>query len=143
MAYEKTEWKNGDTITAEKLNHMEDGIENNANGVFIVRKVKSTGEEPGDYHLNKTFGEIRSAFESGKIIVEYNYDFEEEQNQIGVSYKILEFDYNAYFYSSDDDGYGYSGYVGGYSIDSYFEEPPTSLEEVLIRLDASYPYVTD
>lgn len=26
MAYEKNTWTNGDTITAEKLNHMEDGI---------------------------------------------------------------------------------------------------------------------
>lgn len=26
MAYEKQTWKKGDTITAEKLNHMEDGI---------------------------------------------------------------------------------------------------------------------
>lgn len=27
MAYEKQEWKTGDTITAEKMNHIEDGIE--------------------------------------------------------------------------------------------------------------------
>lgn len=26
MAYEKQTWNKGDTITAEKLNHMEDGI---------------------------------------------------------------------------------------------------------------------
>lgn len=26
MAYEKQTWSKGDTITAEKLNHMEDGI---------------------------------------------------------------------------------------------------------------------
>ena len=28
MAYEKQTWQTGDTITAEKLNHMEDGIKN-------------------------------------------------------------------------------------------------------------------
>ena len=28
MAYTPTEWRTGDTITAEKLNHMEDGISN-------------------------------------------------------------------------------------------------------------------
>ena len=28
MSYTPTEWKNGDTITAEKLNHIESGIEN-------------------------------------------------------------------------------------------------------------------
>ena len=35
MAYEKTEWKSGDTITAEKLNKIEDGIENNSSGLII------------------------------------------------------------------------------------------------------------
>lgn len=29
MAYEPTEWKNGDIITAEKLNKIENGIANN------------------------------------------------------------------------------------------------------------------
>lgn len=28
MSYEKQTWKCGDSITAEKLNHMEDGIAN-------------------------------------------------------------------------------------------------------------------
>lgn len=32
MAYEKQEWKCGDSITAEKLNHMEDGIANAGRG---------------------------------------------------------------------------------------------------------------
>jgi len=32
MAYEKQTWANGDVITAEKLNHIEDGIENGDNG---------------------------------------------------------------------------------------------------------------
>ena len=32
MSYTPTEWKNGDTITAEKLNKIEEGIEENQNG---------------------------------------------------------------------------------------------------------------
>lgn len=32
MAYNPTEWKCGDTITAEKLNKMEDGIANAGGG---------------------------------------------------------------------------------------------------------------
>lgn len=28
MAYEKQEWKCGDVVTADRLNHMEDGIAN-------------------------------------------------------------------------------------------------------------------
>lgn len=26
MSYEKTTWQTGDTITSEKLNHLEDGV---------------------------------------------------------------------------------------------------------------------
>lgn len=31
MAYEKYTWERGETITAVKLNHLEDGVENNDN----------------------------------------------------------------------------------------------------------------
>ena len=34
--YIKTEWKNGDIITAEKLNHIEDGIANISGGTKII-----------------------------------------------------------------------------------------------------------
>ena len=34
MAYEKQTWTCGETITADKLNHMEDGIEN-CGGVLV------------------------------------------------------------------------------------------------------------
>ncbi len=33
MAYTKTTWKTGDTITANLMNHMEDGIYNNSTGL--------------------------------------------------------------------------------------------------------------
>lgn len=32
MAYEKQTWECGETITAEKLNHIEDGIESASSG---------------------------------------------------------------------------------------------------------------
>lgn len=35
MAYIPTEWKNGDVITAEKLNNIEEGIEENSNFKLI------------------------------------------------------------------------------------------------------------
>ena len=53
MTYEKTEWQNGDIITAEKLNNMEDGIANA--GVLVVRLSISTNT------LNKTWQEIYDA----------------------------------------------------------------------------------
>ena len=46
MSYTKTTWQNGDTITAEKLNHIEDGVENlsnNSNILLLVQWGKRNG----------------------------------------------------------------------------------------------------
>ena len=40
MSYEKQTWTTGDTITAEKLNHMENGIENNNNRRQNMNEIK-------------------------------------------------------------------------------------------------------
>lgn len=55
MAYEKQTWATGDTITANKLNHMEDGI---ASGVLAVNL-----ENPSEHTmvLDKTWQEIYDA----------------------------------------------------------------------------------
>ena len=37
MAYEKQTWQCGETITADKLNHMEDGIANSGGGGAVYR----------------------------------------------------------------------------------------------------------
>lgn len=36
MSYEKQTWVTGETITAEKLNHMEDGIAGSGKALYIV-----------------------------------------------------------------------------------------------------------
>lgn len=68
MAYEKNIWANGDTITAEKLNHMEDGIAEGGSGggfVFITTD--------GYWMPLVTLGEIRRIYASGNIpIANYN-----------------------------------------------------------------------
>lgn len=67
MAYEKQEWKCGDTVTADKLNHMEDGIESaNSGGTVELSKIKLgtaqglvngivSAETPGAYFFNGGF----------------------------------------------------------------------------------------
>lgn len=45
MAYEKTEWKNGDTITAEKLNKIESGVKDNENGWEVENEYELILEE--------------------------------------------------------------------------------------------------
>lgn len=36
MAYEKQTWACGDTITADKMNHIEEGIENASSGGVAI-----------------------------------------------------------------------------------------------------------
>ena len=64
MSYDKQTWVNGDVITAEKLNHIEDGISGSGGSNALICEY--------DYnvrHTNKTFGEIKDAFLSGKTVL--------------------------------------------------------------------------
>lgn len=62
MAYEKQTWATGDVITAEKLNHMENGI--GESGYFECT-ISNVGI---DWSCDKTISEILEAFKSGKNI---------------------------------------------------------------------------
>lgn len=59
MSYSPTTWANGDTITAEKLNKMEQGIA--GGGVFWVADNEAI--------LNKTWQEVANAYDAGSLIV--------------------------------------------------------------------------
>ena len=64
MAYTKNTWADGDIVTSEKLNHMEDGIASGEN-VFIVGGV-TLGEDKASLGgtLDKTWQEIHDAMQS-------------------------------------------------------------------------------
>lgn len=47
MSYNKTTWSTGDTITAEKLNKIEDGVAN-SNGVFYINVIED-GTDPSTF----------------------------------------------------------------------------------------------
>lgn len=64
MSYTPTQWQTGDTITAEKLNNMESGIEN-ANELFVINRVTTGGVTTCD----KSLDEIRAAIDAGKVCV--------------------------------------------------------------------------
>lgn len=69
MAYEKQTWECGDAITAGKLNHMEQGIEDVGNDLPSYKV--SFYVEPSDQGTilcDKTFDEIVEAFEQGKLV---------------------------------------------------------------------------
>lgn len=69
MAYTKNTWHSGDPLTADKLNHIENGIEE----YDLVFPITATLKEPESGYkyleLNKTGEEISLAFQSGKACV--------------------------------------------------------------------------
>jgi len=67
MSYTPTEWNNGDVITAEKLNKLENGVAAGGSGGGVL--VVNITESDGVYTTDKTAGEIKAAFESGTPVV--------------------------------------------------------------------------
>ena len=77
MAYTKNIWTSGDIVTSEKLNHIEDGINNiqeavsmmefggSGSSVFLINAIES--EDDGNHllTLDKTWQEIYDAHISG------------------------------------------------------------------------------
>lgn len=82
MSYTPTEWQTGDTITAEKLNNMEDGIEN-ANEPFIVTLTPTAQDYSGT--MDKTVAEINAAYEAGRKIVFRVYSSAARFNEVEVT----------------------------------------------------------
>ena len=65
MSYTPTNWQTGDTVTAEKLNHMETGIGNAANP-FVVTLTPTALDYSGV--MDKTLAEIHAAYMANKRI---------------------------------------------------------------------------
>lgn len=80
MAYEPKTWECGETITAEALNHIEQGIANSGGGTSEPLIIRYTGESRVDgdytyYATDKTFAEVKEAFNSGRTVLLFgNYD---------------------------------------------------------------------
>lgn len=71
MAYEPKEWQCGDTITAEDLNRMEQGIAQGGGGSAPL-KVHVTDDGEGTLVLDKTWQEIYDAFPN--VLVEHSFE---------------------------------------------------------------------
>ena len=98
MAYTKNTWNNGDVITAEKLNHMEDGIADSGGGsAFIINII----EDEATWTLDKTWQQIYEAFYSGsECVVKYERG-ENGQSLYKVDHITNEFgSYNVGFFSN-------------------------------------------
>lgn len=115
MSYTEQTWATGDTITAEKLNHMEDGIAG-AGGVFLV--PVTFDEESGTSTCTKTWKEIYDAMASGKICILHScreseclVDIVFGVDVAGSAFEVTSFNgYNAFLFVTDNEN-GYPYYV--------------------------------
>lgn len=80
MPYEKHTWQTGETITAEKLNNIEDGVENSDKGY--------------DYSLTKTnlFSEtINSTYNNGYYVATFSYSQIFDNDELIVVFDDVEY----------------------------------------------------
>ena len=68
MSYEKQTWAAGDTITSERLNHMEGGIE--AAGVLMLTFwSEDDGGKEVTNHCDHTWEEVTAAYAGGTPVI--------------------------------------------------------------------------
>lgn len=87
MGYNGTTWKTGDVITAEKLNNLEQGVEN-ATTIIVEYEYD---EKTETYTADAMFGDVRAAFEAGTNIFFHSTDGSDEyvtNNVVGVVTKV-------------------------------------------------------
>lgn len=135
MAYEPKTWQCGEVVTANDLNHIERGIAEASEGEGGTEPlIVNVTENDGNFYMDKTFGEIRVAFLSGRtvLVLESNPDGSESLNESlnGGMVTRLEYTLNTEFESA-------SGMVSCYqSFSVTVDEAPYTLE----ALDAQYPF---
>lgn len=110
MAYSKQTWATGDTITAEKLNHMEDGI-----GDFIIGyNITAYNAQTGDitYTRDKTNAEIIEAYNNGKSIKALIIHWEGAET-LGLNDRYIPLQ-TAYYSDATDYAFVFSNYYPAY-----------------------------
>ena len=137
MSYEKQTWQTGDTITSEKLNHLEDGVseafiappiqETDVGKVLGVTQdaeenpvyglvpascgvlVVTAGDITQGHGLNKTYAQIKSAYDAGQVVI-----VTETLKHAGVTHNFCGWLMDALY-----DG-GYQVLVGGVNVSGEF-----------------------
>lgn len=81
MAYTKQNWECGDLITADKMNHIEDGIEDASSGGGTTKLTVNVTESNGTFVMDKTWQEISDAFPNVEVV----FNMSGGVQQVGVS----------------------------------------------------------
>lgn len=82
MAYTPTNWKDGDIISAEKMNKLEQGVAEGGGGVLLVNVTKggstpivnsaspmlTAGSSSTTFTADKTYAEVDAAVKAGKMV---------------------------------------------------------------------------
>lgn len=85
MSYTPTEWETGQTITAEKLNKLEQGVAGAGSGIFWA--TVTYDEETETYKLDKSYNEIKAALQAGRIaLVRGDYSDDAYDDFITIDY---------------------------------------------------------
>lgn len=71
MAYEKYTWVDGEVITAQKLNHIEGGVEANSGGTKIkyVNYYYDYNEDPSNVTCDNTYAEVKGFLDQGYFLI--------------------------------------------------------------------------
>lgn len=114
MSYTKNTWTNGDTITAEKLNNMENGIAN-AGGTLIVGVTVTVEDFLETAIMDKTWQEIHDALAAGLRVITMQVIQEPDYSMV-----VQDAIYQAYF---DNEYYVYVDRRGGGESEFYTDSP--------------------
>ena len=128
MAYTPTEWKNGDVITAEKLNKLEEGVASAGDGSGDSNEFIINVSRDSQYNLvmDKTFDEVEAAYNSGKTLKlkndNTNYRFYEKQmSMCGIDFKFVSDNISIPFFL--ESATSITIYVGCFIVSSNSNEP--------------------
>lgn len=102
MAYTKTQWSNGDVISAEKLNNIEQGIEDASGGGNTFLVTFEYVAYSNTWTCDKTNAEIYEAYSDGKDI-RYNINVSDASFPLNTSGRI--YGYNISESSCRTDGF--------------------------------------
>lgn len=93
MAYEKHTWQCGETVTAELLNHLEDGIAEGGGGSneFFSFEIVDDGS---DTIASKSYSEIKAAIASGLLPIAHFYSvYDGDKHPTGVAHITRGYEY--------------------------------------------------